>query len=150
MDDGDAILMAQKLANQLGLGVGISSGANFLGALKAQERLGPDAVVVTVFSDDNKKYLSTDLLREEPMKGDFLTPHIALEAFDAFKRVCYTCCDPVACGAEHQRARPGARELAMPSCPWNRGRRVIRARARPLVTHRAGRGGTSSTQRPFS
>lgn len=50
--DGDAILMAQKLAT--------SSDANFLGAIEAQNRLGADAVVVTVFSDDNKKYLTTD------------------------------------------------------------------------------------------
>ena len=63
VDDGDAILMAQKLAAQLGLGVGISSGANLLGALTVQDALGPDAVVVTVFADDNKKYLSTDLLQ---------------------------------------------------------------------------------------
>jgi cysteine synthase len=88
VDDGDAILMAQKLANQLGLGVGISSGANFLGALLVQEKLGADAVVVTVLSDDNKKYQSTDLLREEPIKPDFLTPHVVLETCDAFKRVC--------------------------------------------------------------
>lgn len=39
--DGDAIIMAQKLASQLGLGVGISSGCNFLAALKVQEQLGP-------------------------------------------------------------------------------------------------------------
>ena len=64
--DGDAILMAQKLAAELGIAVGISSGANFLGALKIQNELGPDATVVTVFPDDNKKYLSTDLLRDEP------------------------------------------------------------------------------------
>jgi cysteine synthase A len=32
--DGDAILMAQKLSRDLGLAVGISSGANFLGALE--------------------------------------------------------------------------------------------------------------------
>jgi hypothetical protein len=60
--DGDAILMAQMLAAQLGLGVGISSGANFLGALKVQEQLGAQSVVATVFPDSNKKYLSTDLL----------------------------------------------------------------------------------------
>ncbi len=36
VSDGDAILMAQKLAGELGLGVGISSGANLLGALKSQ------------------------------------------------------------------------------------------------------------------
>jgi len=87
VDDGDAILMAQKLANQLGLGVGISSGANFLGALLVQEKLGADATVVTVFPDDNKKYLSTDLLREEPVKPDFLAPHVELEVCDAFRRV---------------------------------------------------------------
>ncbi|MCP4214924.1 MAG: PLP-dependent cysteine synthase family protein, partial [bacterium] len=59
VDDGDAIIMAQKLANRLGIGVGISSGANFLGALQIHEELGDDAVVVTVFPDSNKKYLST-------------------------------------------------------------------------------------------
>ncbi|MDO8834146.1 MAG: cysteine synthase family protein, partial [Vicinamibacterales bacterium] len=59
--DGDAILMAQKLA-QIGLAVGISSGANFVGALKVQNALGAGAVVTTVLCDSNKKYLSTDLL----------------------------------------------------------------------------------------
>src|SRR4029078_9481844 len=63
--DGDAILMARKLASSLGLGVGISSGANFIGALMAQNDLGSNAVVTTVFPDDNKKYLSTDLFRNE-------------------------------------------------------------------------------------
>jgi len=91
--DGDAILMAQKLAAQLGLAVGISSGANFLGALKVQNAMGRDAVVVTVFSDDNKKYLTTDLLRQEPVREDYLTPEIELADFAAFKRVCYTCCE---------------------------------------------------------
>ncbi len=46
--DGDAILMAQKLAKQLGLAVGISSGANVIGAIKIKEKLGDDAVVVTI------------------------------------------------------------------------------------------------------
>jgi cysteine synthase len=97
VDDGDAILMAQLLASRLGLGVGISSGANFLGALKIQDELGPDAVVVTVFSDDNKKYLSTDLMREEPVKPGFLSPQVELTGFQACKRVCMTCCDEEAC-----------------------------------------------------
>lgn len=91
VDDGDAILMAQKLAAGLGLGVGISSGANFLGALLVQESMGPDAVVVTVFPDSNKKYLSTDLLRDEPVKTDHLAPHVALHGFTALSRVCRTC-----------------------------------------------------------
>jgi len=97
VDDGDAILMAQKLAEELGIGIGISSGANFLGALMVQEELGRDAVVATVFPDDNKKYLSTDLLREEPIKNSFLAPHIKLLGFRAFKRVCLTCCNPEEC-----------------------------------------------------
>jgi cysteine synthase A len=92
VNDGDAILMAQKLA-QLGLAVGISSGANFIGALKIQNELGDDAVVVTVLPDDNKKYLSTDLLRKEPVKNGYLTPDVELVSFKAFKRVCHTCCD---------------------------------------------------------
>jgi len=92
VSDGDAILMAQKLASE-GLAVGISSGANFLGALMAQERLGPDAVVATVFADDNKKYLTTDLLREEPVKPSYLTPEIALTGFDCFKRCCDARCE---------------------------------------------------------
>ena len=97
VDDGDAILMARKLAAELGLGVGISSGANLLGALLVQDDLGGDAVVATVFPDDNKKYLSTDLLREEPVREGFLSPEVVLLGFRALKRVCHTCCDPVEC-----------------------------------------------------
>jgi cysteine synthase A len=91
VDDGDSILMARKLACQLGLGVGISSGANLLGALKVLERTGRDAVVVTVFPDDNKKYLSTDLMRDEPAKDGFMTPEIELQGLTAFKRDCTSC-----------------------------------------------------------
>ena len=99
VDDGDSILMAQKLAAQLGLGVGISSGANFLGALKVQDALGPDAVVITVFADDNKKYLSTDLLHEEPAEEGYLTPRVALLHYRSIRRDCHTCCDPAMCAA---------------------------------------------------
>jgi len=91
--DGDAILMAQQLAVTLGLGVGISSGANFLAALMVQNAMGRDAVVATVFSDDNKKYLSTALLKEEPVREDYLTPRVRLLGFDAIKRVCHLCGD---------------------------------------------------------
>jgi cysteine synthase A len=91
--DGDAILMAQKLAARLGLAVGISSGANFLGALQVLDQLGGDAVVATIFPDDNKKYLSTDLLRDEPVKESYLSPEVELLSYEAFKRVCYTCFD---------------------------------------------------------
>ena len=99
VDDGDAIIMAQKLAAELGLGVGISSGANLLGALMVQDELGPEARVVTIFADDNKKYLSTDLMREEPMKAGFLSTDVRLLGYAALKRACRTCCDPTACPA---------------------------------------------------
>ncbi|MCP4626677.1 MAG: PLP-dependent cysteine synthase family protein [bacterium] len=115
VDDGDAILMAQKLAADLGMGVGISSGANFLGALKVLEKMGDDAVVVTLFPDDNKKYLSTGLLREEPIKADYLTPHIELKEVAAYKRACYTCCDPRECMAA--ASIDAATEGALPRCP---------------------------------
>jgi cysteine synthase A len=92
IDDGDAILMAQKLAGHIGLGVGISSGANFLGAVKVQNEMGGDAVVVTVFPDDNKKYLSTDLFNQEPVMPGFLSTDISLSGVTSFKRICYKCC----------------------------------------------------------
>jgi len=76
--DGDSIIMAQKLARQLGLAVGISSGANFLGAVQLQNQLGSEAVAVTVFSDSNKKYLSTDLMKEEPLKDEYYSIDIQL------------------------------------------------------------------------
>lgn len=97
IDDGDAILMSQRLASELGIGVGISSGANLLGALKIQDMIGSDKVVVTIFSDDNKKYLSTDLMREEPVKEGFLSPYVTINGLRTLKRVCYTCCDPSGC-----------------------------------------------------
>lgn len=86
VDDGDAIRMAQALSTELGLAVGISSGANLLGALLAQQRLGADAVVATVFADSNKKYLTTDLMREEPARPDHLTPRVLLRGFDVLRR----------------------------------------------------------------
>ena len=90
--DGDAILVAQQLA-QHGLAVGISSGANFLGALQVQNALGPRAVVVTVFADSNKKYLSTDLLRPEPVREGYLSPEVDVTGFRAVPRVCELCVD---------------------------------------------------------
>ena len=69
----DAICMAQKLARELGLGVGISSGANFLASVFS----GIDGII-TILPDDNKKYLSTDLLT--PMHSD-LVDEIELLSF---------------------------------------------------------------------
>ena len=55
INDDDAINMTNLLASKLGLGVGISSGANFLRAV-----LSNLDNVVTIFPDDLKKYLSID------------------------------------------------------------------------------------------
>jgi cysteine synthase A len=115
--DGDAILMAQQLATQLGLGVGISSGANFLGALKVQDMLGPHAVVATVFADDNKKYLSTDLLHEERVSDGYISPEVTLLQYRSFRRDCHTCCDPDVCATVPP---PGfvADDEPLPVCTW--------------------------------
>lgn len=83
VSDGDAVLMAQALARDLGLAVGISSGANLIGALKVAEEMGPGAAVATVFCDDNKKYLSTALSQDEPVREGYLSPDIELLGFDA-------------------------------------------------------------------
>jgi cysteine synthase A len=91
VSDGDSILMAQKLATQLGLGVGISSGCNFLAAAVAQDSLGGDAVVVTVFADDNKKYLTTDLMHDEPVKPGYLSPDVELTGIRVLPRNCQMC-----------------------------------------------------------
>lgn len=87
VSDGDSILMAQKLAKTLGLAVGISSGANLIGAIQLQQQSERPMNVVTVFSDSNKKYLSTDLMKEEPVKAGYITPDIELLDYDAFSRM---------------------------------------------------------------
>lgn len=113
VDDGDAIIMAQNLACKLGIGVGISSGANFLGALMLQNKYGSNKVMVTVFPDDNKKYLSTDLLKEEPVKEGFLAQDVELINFKAIKRVCHTCCEPADC----VEALYESESIRLPYCP---------------------------------
>ena len=57
----------------------------------AQDRLGRDAVVVTVLSDSNKKYLSTDLMRDEPLKPGLLSPDIEFLGIGAAIRGCDVC-----------------------------------------------------------
>lgn len=91
VSDGDAILMAQKLAGRLGLAVGISSGCNFLAALQVLESFDEDAAVATIFCDDNKKYLSTALTKEEPVRPGYLSPNVELVAVGTVGRVCESC-----------------------------------------------------------
>lgn len=78
VDDGDAIAMAQMLSRTLGLGVGVSAGANFLGCVLAQNMIGADKTLVTVFADDNKKYLSSDYAKEQKPEDSWLTKDIDL------------------------------------------------------------------------
>jgi cysteine synthase A len=59
----DAKAMARRLAREEGLFAGTSSGANVLAALQVAERLGPEAVVVTLLADSGLKYLATDVYR---------------------------------------------------------------------------------------
>ena len=61
----DAINMARKISKELGLGVGISSGANFLGVVLANQLQKENATTVSVFADNNKKYLSTELFNNK-------------------------------------------------------------------------------------
>lgn len=85
VDDTDAIIMAQMLSKKLGIGVGISSGANLLGSIIAQEKLGYNANVVTVFADDNKKYLSTDYCDEHQLKHEYLSHNVELLGFKSYR-----------------------------------------------------------------
>ena len=80
INDEDAMNMARKLAKELGLGVGISSGANFIGAVLAQEKSEGNIKgnMVTVFADDNKKYLSTDLGKTMIKHTSFISNQVEL------------------------------------------------------------------------
>ena len=73
IDDEDAINMSRLLAKKLGLGVGISSGANFLASV-----LSNGNNVATVFADDFKKYLTTDLTKEIDTNPKLLSNQIEL------------------------------------------------------------------------
>lgn len=76
VDDIDSIIMAQRLSRELGIGVGISSGANLIGSVMLLDKLNTDSTVVTVFADDNKKYLSTDYSKEWEMKDEYISSQI--------------------------------------------------------------------------
>jgi cysteine synthase A len=59
--DEDVALETTRALIRRGLPVGPSSGLNYAAAREAQRRLGPDAVVVTVFPDRMERYFSTPL-----------------------------------------------------------------------------------------
>jgi cysteine synthase len=58
IEDGEAIEMTLRLAQEEGIFAGISSGANVVGARRLAEQLGPEAVVVTLAVDSGFKYMS--------------------------------------------------------------------------------------------
>ena len=80
INDEDAINMSRRLSRELGLGVGISSGANLIGGILANRKLG--GTVATVFADDNKKYLSTDLSKEIDENNEFISNTIKLKRYE--------------------------------------------------------------------
>ena len=59
----DAIAMAQKVAKQEGILLGISGGANVAGAIQLAKQLGVGKKVVTVAPDGGERYLSTALFK---------------------------------------------------------------------------------------
>ena len=80
VNDEDAINMSRRLSKQLGLGVGISSGANILGCILLQENMKKP--VVTVFADDNKKYLSTELSQPIVQNEKYLSNQVKLIGYE--------------------------------------------------------------------
>jgi len=58
IEDQAAVEMTRRLAQEEGIFAGISTGANVVGAHRLAERLGPDAVIVTLAVDTGFKYLS--------------------------------------------------------------------------------------------
>jgi cysteine synthase A len=62
--DEDAVEMTLRLSREEGIFAGISTGANVVGAHRLAERLGPDAVIVTLAVDSGFKYLSASPFAE--------------------------------------------------------------------------------------
>ena len=78
--DYDAINMSKRLAQEFGLGVGISSGANFLASVLVDN---DDLKIATVFPDDNKKYITTKLSEKvDSENSELLSNKIKLIDFE--------------------------------------------------------------------
>ena len=59
------------------LALGIYSGENLIGAIQLlDDAKAGVVVVVTLFSEINKKYLSADLMKEEPVKESYISPDV--------------------------------------------------------------------------
>ena len=77
--DCDAINMAKRIAKEFGLGIGISSGANFLASVIMDS---DDLKIATVFADDNKKYITTRLSEEIDENPELISNQIKLLDFE--------------------------------------------------------------------
>jgi len=80
VDDDDSINMSRKIASDLGIGVGISSGANMIASVLAKENNEKD--IVTVFADDNKKYISTDLSKPIDNNPKYISNKIEILGYE--------------------------------------------------------------------
>ncbi len=79
IDDCDAINMSKRIAKEFGLGIGISSGANFLASVLVDN---DDFTIATVFPDDNKKYITTRLSEEIDENPKLLSNKVKLIDFE--------------------------------------------------------------------
>ena len=79
IDDLDAINMSKRIAREFGLGIGISSGANFLASVLMDN---DDLKIATVFADDNKKYITTKLSEKIDENPKLLSNKIKLIDFE--------------------------------------------------------------------
>lgn len=80
VNDMDAINMSKKLSKELGLGLGISSGANMIASIILKEKGYKN--VATVFPDDNKKYLSTDLTKNIKLEKNNISDKVELLEYE--------------------------------------------------------------------
>jgi cysteine synthase len=58
IEDHEALDMTIRMSREEGIFAGISAGANLVGALRLAEKLGPEAVVVTLAVDTGFKYMA--------------------------------------------------------------------------------------------
>ena len=79
IDDLDAINMSKRIAKEFGLGIGISSGANFLAGVLMNNN---DLNMATVFPDDNKKYITTKLSEPIDENPELFSNKIKLLGFE--------------------------------------------------------------------
>lgn len=49
--------------------------------------MGPEARVLTILCDCNKKYLSTDLVRKEPIRPTYIAPRIEFTEYRPISRL---------------------------------------------------------------